>query len=286
MNRRAGVTLVELLVGMVMSVFVGTMMISLLLTNSRFTDQVEAGREARGTARASLNLITTELRMVNAETGVLAADSSAITIRVPFMLGLACAATPGPSGTLIAGFLPVDVTMVDLSLGYTGFAIRQFDGSYAYSASTSTIPASSSSPAACTTASVALPSGSRFGTLIGPVAAAASAGTPVLLYRTVRYEFAPSVITPGRIALWRHRLTAAGAVDASEELAAPFDSTAGFRFFILNNRLASDTLPTSLGDLRGVEIHLLGESERTVRTHTEPEQTNLVTSVFFLNRLD
>jgi len=73
MNRRAGVTLVELMVGMVMSAFVGTMMVSLLLTSTRFNDRVDAGREARGTARTPLNLITTELRMVNAETGVLAA---------------------------------------------------------------------------------------------------------------------------------------------------------------------------------------------------------------------
>ena len=90
MNRRAGVTLVELMVGMVMSAFLGTMMVNLLLTSTRFNDRVEAGREARGTARTPLNLITTELRMVNAETGVLSADSVTITVRVPFMMGLAC----------------------------------------------------------------------------------------------------------------------------------------------------------------------------------------------------
>ena len=286
MNRRAGVTLVELMVGMVMSAFIGTMMVSLLLTSTRFNDRVEAGREARGTARTPLNLITTELRMVNAETGVISADSATITVRVPFMMGLVCSVTPGPSGSVTAAFLPVDVTMLDLSLGYTGFAIRQFDGSYAYSASTSAIPSSTSTPAACTTGSVALPTGSKFGTLLGPIGSAASAGTPVMLYRTVRYQFAPSTITPGRTALWRHSVAPAGTILASEEVAAPFDSTAGFRFFILNERLASDTLPTSLGDLRGVEIRLFGESERTVRARLAPEQTNLVTSVFFLNRLD
>ena len=286
MNRRAGVTLVELLIGMVMSAFLGTMMVSLLLTSTRFNDRVEAGREARGTARTPLNLLTTELRMVNAETGVLAADSATITVRVPFMLGLACAVTPGASGVVTAAFLPVDATMLDASLGYTGFALRQFDGSYAYSSSSSAIPTSTSPSASCTGVSVALPSGSRFGTLLGPVAAAASPGTPVMLYRTVRYQFAPSTITPGRTALWRHSLTAAGVINASEEVAAPFDSTSGFRFFILNQRLASDTLPTSLGDLRGVEVRLFGESERTVRNRPAPEQTNLVTSVFFLNRLD
>jgi hypothetical protein len=107
-----------------------------------------------------------------------------------------------------------------------------------------------------------------------------------MLYRTVRYEFAASTITPGRIALWRRTLTSAGVVNTSEEVAAPFDSTSGFRFFILNDRLAVDSLPTSLGNLRGVEIQLYGESERTVRNRAAPEQTNLVTSVFFLNRLD
>ncbi len=286
MNRRAGVTLVELMVGMVMSAFVGTMMVSLLLTSTRFNDRVDAGREARGTARTPLNLITTELRMVNAETGVLAADSLTLTVRVPFMLGLVCSVTPGSSGSVTGAFLPVDATMLDLSLGYTGFAIRQFDGSYAYSASTSAIPTATSTPSSCSTGGVALPTGSKFGTLLGSIGSAASAGTPVLLYRTVRYEFAPSTLTPGRIALWRHALAAAGTVLTSEEVAAPFDSLAGFRYFVLNDRLAVDTVITSFGDLRGVEIRLFGESERTVRNRLAPEQTNLVTSVFFLNRLD
>jgi len=269
-----------------MSSFVGTMMVSLLLTSTRFNDRVDAGREARGTARTPLNLITTELRMVNAETGVLSADSVTVTVRVPFMLGLACAVTPGPSGSVTAAFLPVDATMLDASLGYTGFAIRQFDGSYAYSASSSAIPTGTSVPSACTTGSVALPAGATFGTLLGPIGGAASAGTPIMLYRTVRYAFAPSTLMPGRIALWRHSLAAGGSILSSEEVAAPFDGSAGFRYFILNGRLASDTLPTSLGDLRGVEIRLFGESERTVRNRLAPEQTNLVTSVFFLNRLD
>jgi hypothetical protein len=286
MNRRAGVTLVELLVGMVMSAFIGTMMVSLLLTSSRFNDRVDAGREARGTARTPLNLITTELRMVNAETGVLSADPVTLTVRIPFMLGLVCAVTPGPSGSVTAGFLPVDATMLDLSLGYTGFAVRQFDGSYAYSPSTTAIPAGALAPASCTLGGVALPTGSQYGTLLGPVVSAASPGTPVMLYRTVRYEFATSVLTPGRVALWRHTLSAAGVVQSSEEIAAPFDSTAGFRYFVLNDRLAVDTVITSPGNLRGVEIRLFGESERTVRTRSAPEQTNLVTSVFFLNRLD
>ena len=103
MNRRAGVTLVELMVGMVMSAFLGTMMVNLLLTSTRFNDRVEAGREARGTARTPLNLITTELRMVNAETGVISADSVTITVRVPFMMGLVCSVTPGRLGFCYRG---------------------------------------------------------------------------------------------------------------------------------------------------------------------------------------
>ena len=119
--------------------------------------------------------------------------------------------------------------------------------------------------------------------------ASSASSSPVVDDKTKRPPVrttSPSTITPGRIALWRHSLTAAGVVNASEEVAAPFDSTSRFRFFTLNDRLASDTLPTSLGNLRGVEVRLYGESERTVRNRPAPEQTNLVTSVFFLNRLD
>ena len=230
--------------------------------------------------------VTTELRMVNAESGVLAADSVMITIRIPFMLGLACAVTPGPSGVVTAGFLPVDATMLDVSLGYTGFAIRQFDGSYAYSSSSSAIPTSTSAPASCTGASVALPSGSRFGTLLGPVGGR----------RVARH--ARDALSHGALPVrsldhhpWPHRTVASFADGRRRHQClrgsgGTIRQHAGFRFFILNERLASDTLPTSLGDLRGVEVRLFGESERTVRNRPAPEQTNLVTSVFFLNRLD
>ncbi len=286
MRARRGFTLIELLIGLALSAIIGALLMKLLITGTRFTEQVEKGREARGVARTPLNLMTSELRMTNAQTGVINASSTGITLRVPFMMGIACLTTTGASGTLSAAFMPVDTTMAVSSLGYTGFAIRQFDGSYAYSPSASAIPTSTGISAACTTAGVTMPSGSRYGSFVGNISTLATAGTPVLLYRTVRYEFAQSNQLPGRTALWRRTVNTAGGTLTSEELAAPFDSTARFRFFILNNRVASDTLPTQLADLRGLEVSLPGESELTARQRTAPEQTNLITSVFFLNRLD
>lgn len=282
---RRGFTLIEMLIGLVLSGIIGVLLMKLLVTGNRFTDQVEKGREARGVARAPLSLITSEVRMVNAESGVIAAAPDSVTLRVPFMMGVTCATVVGASGTVSAGFLPVDGALAATSLGFNGFAIRQFDGQYSYSPTNTAIPTGTSPSAACTVANVTLPTGSQYGLLTGNVPAAASPGTPIILYRNVRYAFAESVLFPGRRALWRRHISNAGTI-TSEELASPFDSTARFRFFILNNRVASDTLPTQIADLRGIEVNLPGESERTARERAAPEQTSLVTSIFFLNRLD
>lgn len=284
---RRGVMLVELLIGLLLSALVGSLLVKLLVTNNRFTEMVEAGREARGAARAPLNLLTTELRMVNAESGVLAASATSITLRVPFALGLVCSATTGSPGHVTAAFLPVDTTLLAPTLGFNGFALRQFDGSYTYSAVTGGLPAAgSTSVCAGSPANLSLPNGSVSRSLTGNIGVAVLPGTPALLYRVVRYEFASSTTLPGRTALWRRTIGNGGGVTRSEELAVPFATDARFRFFVLNGSTASDAVPGNLANLRGLEVFLPGESEATARGRLGPEQTSLSTAVFFLNRLD
>lgn len=285
LSSRRGVTLVELLIGITLAAILGMSLTRLLIGQTRFNERVEAGQRARSVSRSALNAMYSELRMVDANDGVTFARDSAVQMRVPYAVGIVCNVS---AGQVIGAFLPVDSAMF-AAPGYAGFAVRDpLDGQYVYHVANTAAPATNST-SACTgaPANVTLMTGARVLRVNTAATVTAVLGTPVLLYRNVRYAFNASAAIPGRRALWRRQLDAAGAtVTASEELAAPFDSTARFRFFILNSRTPSDTLPTALADLRGLSVFLPGESEGSPRLRGAPEQANLSSSVFFLNRAD
>ena len=83
---------------------------------------------------------------------------------------------------------------------------------------------------------------------------------------------------PGRIGLWRTGLK----THVAEELAAPFDSTAQFRFYLANaDTSVATTLPTNVV---GVDLLLNGASELPRWGATKPEVSSFRTAVFFGNR--
>jgi type II secretory pathway pseudopilin PulG len=281
MNRR-GATLIELLIGLVLASIVGASMIRIGLEQAKFNEQQERGRSARAVSRAAINYVGSELRMADAHNAVLLAEPRRLRLRVPFAVGLVCNAT---SSEITAAFMPVDSTL--LTMGQTGFAIRApLTGQLNYYMNNTPSQAGSASLCTSSPASMTLMPGARVRRMGGGVSPIPAVATPIYLIRFLEYEFAPSVEVPGRTALWRRHLNQSGGVVTTEELAAPFDSTSRFRFYILNNRVPSDTVPTFLTDLRGVEFLLSGESETNARGRTGPEQANLSTSIFFLNRLD
>lgn len=285
--QRRGFTIAELLVAMVITAVLGMALVRTMISNNRYLNRLENGREARGTARAAINLASSELRMVSANTGVEDATSIRITLRVPFRLGMACTATVGSSGVLVAAYTPADTSIAAVSMGYNGFGYLQNSGAYAYVNGLSA-PASAAATA-CTAAPASLTPapGSQVLTITGSaIPAAIAPATPVMIWRRVRYEFAASVLMPGRTALWRRQLDNAGTVTVSEELAVPLQQGSRFGFFISNQRVASDTVPTALANLRGIELRLIGESARTARGASRAEQASLTSAIFFINRPD
>lgn len=84
---RRGVTLVELLVTLLVLGFLGTALARLMISNSRFVSKQEALLEARQTARAAMNVMLPELRMVS-DGGLVAADPDSVTVRVPYVFGI------------------------------------------------------------------------------------------------------------------------------------------------------------------------------------------------------
>jgi prepilin-type N-terminal cleavage/methylation domain-containing protein len=283
---RRGVTLVELLITIVVGTILAAGVTSLLLSSNRFEETAESMRAARRVSRAGIAALSNDFRMVDPSWGIEAASASSLTFRVPYAMGVACNAS-----TIV--ILPAD-SVVLATPGHSGIAVRASDGTWSPSTD-GALTASGSWPSACTTAGVVqmtAPSGAPnqktraytvgSSSFTGP---ALTAGAVIALYRRTRYYFGASAQSglSGRTALWRHYLNSnSGAV----ELAAPYDQSAAFQFYELTNTTAQSGVPSPLTDTRGIELFLPGESDRTARRRTAPEQASLRTAVFFVNRLN
>lgn len=283
---RRGVTLVELLIAMIIASILGGALMSLMMSMSRFQEREEGLRSARRAGRGAINTLVSELRMVDPEWGVESASASSVTVRVPYAMGLVCSSTAALQTVML---FPVDSVAL-AQPGLSGFAARAAGGAMTPYPATLTVAFPGAVPGDCTTAGIqSIPasanapnSASRPLTLAGAGLPVVATGTPLLLYRRVRYYFGASAQAgiSGRTALWRDFLDdAAGPV----ELAGPFDASAAFRFYNLAATTAQTAVPT-LTDTRGLEFFLPGESDRTGRERSGPEQADMTTSVFFVNR--
>ena len=271
-NRR-GFTLVELLVALVLTAVLGGAAMRLFLTQSRFFDLHVKQQSARAVSRSAVNGVLSDLRMVEAPNAVTAASTSSITIRVPYAFGVVCATNA--TFTTVA-FMPVDsLTLANAAL--SGYAYRGASG--AYTLTEGSVTTATGATGTCTGASITPITGGKILNVSPPMAAAATAGTPVYLYQRVRYAFAASTAYPGRTGLWRTLME----TGATEEIAAPFNSTSGFEFFDLNAGGASSTTVPTLTNIRGIELVFNGESEKPRFGRTSPEATSYRTAVFFMN---
>lgn len=271
MRNRSGFSLPEMLVALLVLGVIGASMAQVLTVQSQFIQTQEGTSHARATARSGANVMLNELRMVDADSGVVAASATAVTVRVPFLMGIVCGTT-GSVTTISA--LPID-SVVFAEAGVSGFAWRTGTGAYFYT--NASVSLQSATSGECTAANISdVPGGTQIG--ISPAATGAPAGRPIFLFQRVRYEFKNSVAVPGQIGLWRAVLSRA----LDEELVAPLDSTARFRFFIDGTAAPQATVPSPLSNIRGLELQLVGLNERSgvVGNDAVP----YTTAVFFKNR--
>lgn len=277
--RPKGFTIVELLVGMVILGIIGAALSRLFLSQSRFFDQEAQLRRARFVARTAINAALSDLRMVEATGGVVSATATQITVRVPYAIGIVCANTLAQT-TL--SLWPVDST-VYVAAGFSGYAWRDSVGTITYVEAGTTVVAGNAP--VCAAASVTVFPQGRVVSVQPPLPASLPAvtavGTPVFLLQRMTYEFKPSVALPGRTALWR-TIVATGQTD---ELVAPFDPAAKFRFFVLGSDTAQGAPPNPLTNLRGLELDLTSQSDRAPQAALAPKQARAVTAVFFNNQL-
>jgi hypothetical protein len=228
-----------------------------------------------------MNLMMSELRMLESGGGMVAATPTRVTVRAPYALGIVC----GNTGVLTISQLPADPSVLG-NAGYSGFAYRDpATGSYTYVEGAATQPVAAGE-SVCATASITVvqDGGGAFDgrALQFPLvpSPAPVIGAPVLLYQRITYEFRSSAMLPGRIALWRR----VEETDVEEEVVAPFDSTASFRFYVGDAAVAQDAVPAQLSTITGLELRLHGLIERP-DTEGARQRMRLSTSVFFKNRL-
>ena len=272
---RRGLTLTELLVTMVIVGIIGAAFTRLMIHQSRFMDSQSTAREARSVSRGALNMMLSELRRVTRPRGVLVASRDSVVIRVPYAFGVLCSSTASASTISLA---PMD-SLTYAEGGTHGYAWRDSTGNYAYVNTSFSL--GTGLDATCLTAGITTLAGGKVVTVAPVVPAAAVPGTPVLLYRRIQYEFAESVILPGRQALWRINLDA----NTSEEIVAPFTGSSRFRFFEGVNTTAQATVPAVLDSIRGLEVRLMGASDRLRFSDGEPSTSDMRTAVFFMNRM-
>lgn len=279
---RAGFSLTELLVAFTLVAILGAMLTRFLLAQSRFTEHQHSLQEARMVSRHAMNLLESELRMVQDSGGLeaVSADGRTITALVPYRFGLHC----GIVGTAnVVSMLPVD-SLAAAQAVHAGFAWRSRDGAY-NNVFTATLPVTSANASQCTGTNSGQ-AGVRTMTLSGrtgavlettPAVTGATIGQPVYFFQRVTWEFKASQRIPGTFGLYR---TVQGG--PSEELLALFDSTARFKYWTAT-ATASVAAAPAVGLIRGLDVVLAARSATTPRSSRDPSTSEVVATIFFRN---
>jgi prepilin-type N-terminal cleavage/methylation domain-containing protein len=282
LKNRAGFTLAEVLIALVLTTIIGAAITSVFVTQAGFYDRQEKLNSARGVSRGAMNVLMSEMRMIEQVQGVDSATATRIVLRVPYAMGVTCGLT---LGSLAVRYAPTDTTFLNANV-YSGYAWRDTLGVYQYRDMPAQAPNLNSGGATCDGVNVAsIPSGGTLrvsADLVDTALGSVSPGLPVFLYMKVAYEFRNSAEFPGRTALWRRTLR--NGVD--EELVAPFGPNARFRFYTDDSTDAQDNPPAQaqLNRLTGIEIVMDGQSERPELDGSRAS-VPLRTAIFFKNRL-
>jgi prepilin-type N-terminal cleavage/methylation domain-containing protein len=284
-SRRA-FSLTEILVALTILGIVGAVFTRILITQGRYTDLQHALGTARMVSRQAINILESEVRMVQDSGGIDSAstDGKVIRLKVPYRFGLNCGVA---SSKNVVSMLPEDSLTLSQAL-FAGWAWRNNVGRY------TTVPRGAfdepSGPggdsvqctgSAATQAQIRTISiGGRSGAIqkITPVQTDAPKGQSVFFYQRITYRFGSSIAFPGRFGLYR---TAQGGGET--EIMAPFDTSARFRLWYQDSSVAKAYASPDLAKIRGIDIELPGQSAYTPMGKSAPSKTKIRASVFFKN---
>ena len=292
---RRGFTIVEVITALTIIAIIGLAMTKLILGQTRSFQYDNGARRARAAARSAMNIMITDLRMVQDTTGgVTALDATnnrRVDVRVPTVFGFVCELT---GSSVVASLVPTD-SFQRATAKYGGYAVRDStNGTYTYVTAGAGDTIQNTGQGRCRggvniyadTTSIAGRTGGVF--VMSPAPPLITGvGSPIFVWQAVTYEFKASDIYPGRLGLYRTTRGRSNTDTTSDELVAPFKSTARFKYYLkspfLTRDTASATTPGSLLNLRGFQIYLPAESSDTMPTRNTPQSATTTTAVFFKN---
>lgn len=289
-SQRRGVTLIELMIALVILALVSTSLTGVIRSQVRFADAQSTANDARYVSRASLNLLFSDIRMVDADSGIVSASGSAFTVVAPYAEGIMCGTSASGTASVIA-LLPYD-SVGYAEGGYSGYAYidttttgTAFRQVYQYmlggAAPVRLDSASAASSAPCNTATDVVSIFPSTAVAVQPVAPVQARYQPAMLVRRITYAFGPSTSVPGARGLFR---TVLNGTHGSEEVAAPFDTSARFMYYLNTGIKTSSASGALLHAIRGIELQLNGISDHTVAGASQPQTAPMTTAIFFKNR--
>jgi prepilin-type N-terminal cleavage/methylation domain-containing protein len=262
---RAGFTLIELVVALVVSGLLATVIFQVILGQSRFARFVSAREEVQQNARAALELISSELRAVG-EFGILNAAGGSITFMSPTTWGVVCGEDAGLVVAFPSGSVPdIPDGNVDLSVR------RRVNNAWSIVFVSGQAQRAVGVPASCTTlgadpAIVASQVIQFTGAENG-----ASAGDQAHVHEQVTYTTGAAAGVPGT---WLLRNGA--------PVAGPL-ANGGFQLQYINAAGATFT-PTGMEDIKAVNI-VVNMSSRA-RLNGRPQDSSGAMMVHLRNRLN
>lgn len=247
---RAGFTLVETLIALVLSTFViGLAAHAFLVQNSYYSTQTLQA-EAQDNARAATQLLGLDIRTV-AEDGIVTAGARTLTLRTPIATAIICNKASAALGDIQtpggeAGLYTPTVA---------GLALRN-DSTWEYALAdwTALNGADAGSASGCASAGAdttgARDEFHRLASLNGLFSTTPAIGDVVMLFRETTYSFALSALDSVSTALYR---TPRGF--APLEFVTGMDSTAQFQYRIAGTTTYVDTVTTaSVGDIDAIRV--------------------------------
>ena len=265
----AGVTVIELIVGIVIALFVLASLLGVFISESRLFGEWESQRTARDAVRSATHVLAADLRRIETTGGIEAANSTSLTLRIPISIGVVCAST---AASTTISLLPADSVMM-ATAAMSGQAWRTNTG-YTYQATTGIAGVGA---AACAAVNITTLAGGRVVQVTPGAGVAVVAGTPIMLYQRVRYEFVPG--TDGTVLTRRLLSSGAGAEVLVENFVT---SGTSFRFYVGTSATAQTSAPADLSTIRGIDLALEGMGE-----YAQPgdplTSTSVAQPVFFRN---
>lgn len=274
-RKRAGTTLVELMVALVVMSVIGAGLVRLMSSQTRFFNEQEGTAHARRVARSGLNIMFADLRMVESDSSIVTANPTTFTIKLPYWTGISCGLDSGLSGNHVA--MPAIDSMTLATAGYVGYGYIDTNNVPHY---VNGGPLQAGSGAFCKTAGVDTVAHPRARViLVKPGSALMPVGTPIFLWRTVTYSLANSATVSGKLGLFRTVVANSGTF--VEEIAAPFDNTATFAYYIAGSATPVSN-PAATDHILGMDLHLIGLNERNI-TNGQTQKAPFETALYFKN---